>query len=494
MLLYLLLLCLPSEGKIWEDKLHGIRVDLPSDYIVHILPQQGRILIERSDYKGGISILILRNPKDKNPAYFLKVFGTLIPRKDFIYKQLSNNKAIGICKASYADFIPFFDANYSFAVLLSGMYQQQVKAVISVFRGKKFSLVFIIVPPPEEDISNLLKIVRSFELSKPKIPFKTAFVKSPFLKCNAFSLNLPKGWTIVNRATFTKVGELPFFCAHGKEGGVCLVYLQTSFLQSSLMVAGTAIIPGVGEQLISQAITSPEAAINFYLRLLRLPEAQQVEYTRSVDWLKNYFNLTFNPVGSQTLMIAPAITLLSSLRLSAPNLEGNGWIAEIKLSSPQMLSTGYVGSITVWWGNNKEAISVARGVASSITPTLEWLQKSLKVQHEELKKEIAHRRWIWNEFKRTNEYIKKLHEKSMKEERIFQEEMARALTNILSDYTYARDPETGEVFHLEDDAKEYWRTEEGEIVKFENEVLDPEKLKAEGWRKLEVRVEGFGKW
>jgi hypothetical protein len=133
------------------------------------------------------------------------------------------------------------------------------------------------------------------------------------------------------------------------------------------------------------------------------------------------------------------------------------------------------------------------GILNSFEINPEWMSKNLKVASKELKKEIAHQKWMWREFRKTQDYINKLHRQSIKEEEIFQQEMARAATNILSDYTYARDPETGEIFHIEDEFEQYWRDEEGNIYGISGEV-DERALEINGFKKLQIKVEGFGQW
>jgi len=121
-------------------------------------------------------------------------------------------------------------------------------------------------------------------------------------------------------------------------------------------------------------------------------------------------------------------------------------------------------------------------------------EANFKAALGEARAEMAHRQWMWQEFKKTHDYIKRLHREEMTAEQVFQEEMARGLCNILSDYTYVRDPETGEVFHIQDEAQEYWRHEEGEILGIAEGEIEPAELESMGWHRLQVRLEGFGKW
>ena len=130
---------------------------------------------------------------------------------------------------------------------------------------------------------------------------------------------------------------------------------------------------------------------------------------------------------------------------------------------------------------------------NSLEANPKWVFKNLEILNMEAKKELEHRNWLWSEFKKTQNYINRLHEQSIKEEEIFQEEMARALTNILSDYTYAKDPQTQEVFHLKDEFEQYWRDQEGNIIGFSDNI-DEKFLEANGFKKLHIRIEGFGKW
>jgi hypothetical protein len=84
----------------------------------------------------------------------------------------------------------------------------------------------------------------------------------------------------------------------------------------------------------------------------------------------------------------------------------------------------------------------------------------------------------------------------LKEEREFNSRMARAWTNALSDQTYVKDSETGEIFRVH---KRVWETGEfwrdplwGNILGGVEGGSELERLlREEGWRSLQQSLEGF---
>jgi hypothetical protein len=177
-------------------------------------------------------------------------------------------------------------------------------------------------------------------------------------------------------------------------------------------------------------------------------------------------------------------------RIISDNIFGFSIITAKNIFMGNAKTGNWFGLFYIASGKNLEKLI---GILNSFEINPEWMSKNLKVASKELKKEIAHQKWMWREFRKTQDYINKLHRQSIKEEEIFQQEMARAATNILSDYTYARDPETGEIFHIEDEFEQYWRDEEGNIYGISGEV-DERALEINGFKKLQIKVEGFGQW
>ncbi|OAQ20926.1 hypothetical protein TDIS_1053 [Thermosulfurimonas dismutans] len=481
-------------GKVFKDSLHGVEVDLPPGYYLRVPSGQGRILIKNEGGLGGLSIFMLKNPKSWDPGYFIKVFSISLPTSKIFYRKIDKNSVMAICEATYASFSPYFDAEYTYAGILTERWSSPVRAAMFVRRGCHYTLAMVAVPPSGGSLKDLFQVASSLKIQPPFRPFRSQPVQSVVFGIPAYYVDVPEGWRLENMNTMGTYGEIPCFCVKGREGGACYFRVWTQSFQSMFfqMPIGMAkvFVPGQGERPWSSFILSPEEAISLYLGFWGFEIPINVEVGKDVVWFERLLRQSIP---------SPIIGLwVRHFYFSGRNFSGEGVLGETRMQVVNMstatLSVGYTGMLGIWWGESEKTRSLAEGVIRSIEVNPEWERRQMKVMTEEMRKEMAHRRWIWNEFRKTHDYISRLHRGTIKAEEVFQEEMARAYTNILSDYTYARDPETGEVFHLEDDAREYWRNAEGDIVKFEGEVLDPRALEVEGWRRLEVRPEGFGKW
>jgi hypothetical protein len=95
-----------------------------------------------------------------------------------------------------------------------------------------------------------------------------------------------------------------------------------------------------------------------------------------------------------------------------------------------------------------------------------------------------------------NKVLNRMVMQMLKEEREFNSRMARAWTNALSDQTYVKDSETGEIFRVH---KRVWETGEfwrdplwGNILGGVEGGSELERLlREEGWRSLQQSLEGF---
>ncbi len=95
-----------------------------------------------------------------------------------------------------------------------------------------------------------------------------------------------------------------------------------------------------------------------------------------------------------------------------------------------------------------------------------------------------------------NQELNRMVMQMLHEEREFNSRMARAWTNALSDQTYVKDPETGEIFRVHKrvwETGEFWRDPVwGDILGGVERGSELERLlKEEGWRPLQQSLEGF---
>jgi hypothetical protein len=102
----------------------------------------------------------------------------------------------------------------------------------------------------------------------------------------------------------------------------------------------------------------------------------------------------------------------------------------------------------------------------------------------------------WERVIEENQELNRMVMQMLNEEREFNSRMARAWTNALSDQTYVKDPETGEIFRVHKrvwETGEFWRDPVwGNILGGVERGSELERLlREEGWRPLQQSLEGF---
>ena len=352
------------------------------------------------------------------------------------------------------------------------------KGIITVVRGKKYSLLSVLIYQSKEDLKELKSIISSLKFKKPTVKYGNKTIMSKMHGIPAMYVDLPSEFTIQNTfyVVMQTLTELPAILIKSKTEGIYvgIVLFQYLYSQDPLIPYFSAGVshPLTGQPMPVQAIfQSDEEFIKFIVNQVSNLQNFSIKYVLKLTYPMTDFHYQI-------------------YRLYSKNIFGSAWVGRKDLNLGNAYSGNWSGVFNIAWGKN---LNKAVGSLISFEVDPKWFSKNIQVTIMEAKKEIEHRRWIWNEFRKTQDYIKRLHEQEIKEEQIYQEEMARAMTNILSDYTYARDPETGEVFHLKDDFDQYWRTEEGKIFGISGDV-DERLLEAQGFKKLQIRLEGFGQW
>ena len=476
--IFIVLLFIPAKAIMVDDPLHGFSVNLPDEYIIEASSKTGKIIINHKTFKKNISIFSLKNPKTKDDTYLLKVLSIPFQKYGFnvLYKK-EKNKLIAVVEAPYWAFFHLFDSNYVQNVSIRQMANVNVKGLITMVEGKKYSFFTVMVYQDKNDLKELKSIVKSLKFKKPSIKYKNISINSTLFRIPAFYVDLPLDYRITNSFYFPRgAGEMPAILIEGKDGNIFLGILIYNYVYSPNLLAPMAMSTYIdfrtGQEVVMQGILqSDEEVIKFFVN----------QITGRQDFSAKLVFQEINP-----------LTKLPTYyyKIESPNLLGEVLINKAEAVMEYSRGGSYSLFFSCVWGQN---LNKAYGTLISLEMNPEWFSKNLKITIEEAKKEIEHQKWMWNEFRKTTDYINKLHNQEIKEEQIYQEEMARAMTNILSDYTYARDSETGEVFHLKDEFDQYWRTEEGEIFGVSGNI-DERALEAEGFKKLQIRLEGFGQW
>jgi hypothetical protein len=472
--LSLLFIVFISHGETIKDTLHGFEVQLPGDYFISASSTTGKIIIMHISSKKGVSIFFLKNPpKTKDPMYLLKVLA--LPLGGNIYVKKDKENVTGFIRAPYSYFAPYLKYSFVYDMFLKGIHNEPANGLFVLTKGKKFTMVTFYLYQTKEDLKELSDIVSSFRLLKNRVKYSRRYIKSDLFGIPAMYVDIPAGFKIEHGLTVTQSGEIQSVIIQGNKAKV--------------IYGGT-----FGDTLINNDPFMPFA----YSRFLDIYTGQLRNIQTLFQSDEDFISFVFNYLGINSeveYMGDIQYPYLPDLGFSLYKLSSKdayGFLTTIKktVQMGTQIYNSYSVFINGVFGKDKNK---GVGILISIEENPDWVSKNMKFLTHELKKEIEHQRWLWKEFRKTQDYINKLHRKMISEEQVYQEEMARALTNILSDYTYARDPETGEIFHLENEYEQYWRDQEGNIMGLSGDV-DERLLEANGFKKLQVRLEGFGQW
>ena len=473
------------------EPLHGIKIkniENLDGFIVSASSKTGKIVIRHAIEPAGISMFVMRRSKSKDPVYPLKILS--IPfRNGQVFYKMDKNVINALALGRYYDFSTFFDTAFAQDAFIYGWANYPAKGYINIVRGKKYNFVTVFLPSENFPLEALFDIASNIELIKPAVKYKKTAVYSQLIRkegkpVEAVYVDLPEGYTITGGTVLPQyITETPFFCIENSRSKACMLFVNYQYFAYSDYLLGSMAVAQIFSPVYKRVIQTnlyfrnEAELINYYLRYLGVQT--QPEYDLIVDGIY--------PISQTPIRI---------FRIKGKNLIGYAHLLVGEVSMPPNgYSINYTGYFVFSYGKDKKDFYKAFGSMLSFLYNPYWVSEITKFSMKEAREELKHQMWMWSEIKKTMDYIYKLHNHSIKEEQVYQEEMARAATNILSDYTYVRDPETGEVFHIEDDAKEYWRDNEGNIVKlFKPEEVDKRLLEVWGWRKMEYRLEGFGQW
>jgi hypothetical protein len=478
----------PSQTII--DPLHGIKVknvEKLSGFFIIANSKIGKLVIRKNDEPAGISMFVMRKSKSRDPIYPLKILSIPFGNNQVFYK-INGNVINAVAVGNYLNFSTFFDTGFARDLFIYGWANSPAKGYINIVSGKKYYFVTVFLPTKNVSLKALLNIASNVELIKPTEKYKSTGIYSKLVTkkgklVKAVYVDLPVGYRISGGTVLPKnMTEVPFFCVENKKSKACTIFIYYQFFNYS-------------------SYLTPIAVAQLFSPIYKRTVQTNLYFKSEIELINFYLRSLGVQIQPKHILTSNGIYPLSQMPKKSYEILGNNLIGYYDLligevfMPPNGYSKTYVGALTFAYGKTKEDFQKAFGAMISFLYNPYWVSEITKFSFQEAKKEMEHSMWMWKEFRKTMDYINKLHHHSIKEWQIYQEEMARAASNILSDYTYIRDPETGEIFHIEDDAKEYWRDNENNIVKlFEPEEIDRKLLKTLGWRKMEYRLEGFGQW
>ena len=394
---------------------------------------------------------------------------------------------------------------------------EDVRVILTAFRGEKAGIAYVFFFKGEELPEELKTIVKSLELIKERVEVRDVDIGG------FATAKLPEGYDAEGRTVMSQTcpgySSGVYMKVSGPDGGSFeFVYGEFSFGFYSNMNFNDPTL----EELMKQSGT----CFYGYVDLATLKETfgkgemencytSVEDYTESVISLvrERYPDLEVESVDvdfkNQPEIMNSKLYILTSRSnpmfvayVLVSGFEREDTVSLLPYGVMDMKLLGGSVALMVIDAKSAEEFSVFMNLKDDLRFKEDWLSRNMmrlkecnRVYMEEIRKDIAHSREISNMITETMRDISAMHWDSWEKEQRFQEEMSESMTRILSDYTAVRDPETQEVYEVENFAQRYWINDEGQILGTSWDVSESD-LIAKGWRPMEENPAGFirGLW
>ncbi len=494
-----------SRGEV-TDLLHGFSVRLPQGWALKVHDNFIRISDDRI-----LCFVVFRvaryngNLHQVAQSWWLErqamMSGYSQPR--FAFRKLSQGILIVGEGLGYPFVLhPMMSVNFG---LLGQTPPSNYREVTAILPGKATALVVTLLFPAGTEkakLDEMLNIVRSFRFlpQEKMVNWRQETIYDPEVGMEAGWIHVPKGFefhgAIIQQGTkrvpalFLRKGDMMM--------RVDNIDLQSSALQTGFGANATTLLT-INGQTSQQPqpifLQSTRDVASFVLSIWQAETGEQWELKEQLELPRSAMEQLMEQQILQELAQSSAVFRravqggLVKLALSAQSgsLVRQAFVSgSLTLSQqpdPFAASQDCFVSITVQMFQFPENRSEeARGIFAGINNSIQFSPR--------------HALSALERFIRDNQELNRMVMQMLNEEREFNSHMARAWTNALSDQTYVKDPETGEIFRVH---KRVWET--GEFWRdpvWDNILGGVERgselerlLREEGWRPLQQSLEGF---
>ncbi|MDW8052740.1 MAG: hypothetical protein RMJ83_09725 [Armatimonadota bacterium] len=361
-----------------------------------------------------------------------------------------------------------------------------------ILKGQKVALIVLFLFPEDTPASvrkEMIELVRTLEFlpASQRVEWKTTVLEDPLLGIPYGTINVPKGYTVVG--TPMQQGTKHLYRYEVKHGNfLCrtdFVDLNTYAVMAGAMANATTTIIYNGNSSALSApytINAPEDAEKLLLAMWQLETNK--------EW-----KVVSRQVKEKPPLPAPIpMPMLSEQRHWVVTLTAQSGdlerVAMVSLMLTNFSDPHYIASTSSQYASLFIGVaqypkqqrnfhqSVVRGIAASVNPSVEWSLAAFQA------------------FTQTNKDINRTVLEYLEQRREDNSKMARTWTNALSDQTYIRDPDTGEVFKVYKrvwDTDNFWREPVfGRIIgTIGKETKLGELLKESGWKVMDESLAGF---
>ena len=330
-------------------------------------------------------------------------------------------------------------------------------------------------------VEEMVSVARTFRFTKRRIPSKRVVIRDPETGQVAATLRIPEGWDFAGTVLTEPPRDIYFVATKGDR------VVRRDLITVSTLIQPMGQITQVsinGRNFLSQVpivVSSFEGAVDLMISLWNSQGGGWRLVSREVYPKTVYLKALEEGFKGQWLTMARVYGMPADLGVFRGEFtaRGSGLIRLATLTgffmnSPQTATFSAI-ALTVQARSRGEAGGLMRGVLSGFRPDPEWF---LSKMQRNIKDHAYWNRVILGVMRRHNEFLTR---------------SSIAWTNILSEQTFVRDPETGEIFQVDLTGDHYWRDPiEGTIIGGVRELSELESLlRSRGWRKLDQSLEGF---
>ena len=371
----------------------------------------------------------------------------------------------------------------------------------------------------------LTEIVKSVRFERPELKGRRIDITHNGQK--VFSLSIPRDWDVYHFISLST--QTPIFIVKVIDPrGILAIEMNQLVYSQMLMGMGFGAM-GQGSFTYDnvsipfnyiQDIT-PQKVLGYVLpaywssrgQIYNLADMREIPYPELYRKLCRVLNETVfgMTLGTQCPVFVGSLfaEYATNMGIKAKAIYNYAWT---RLQLPGSITDNIGGSILVRripLGEEDRYTRIIESILSTMVTSLEWtyttfrylMNKIAQVRNEitriilkDIQSEMRHRRQLWEMTRQTMREIHEMRMDSMRKEWEFQRYMANAYSNLLGDTVYVKDEATGEIYHIFDEADEYWIDETGEhiLALDENDALLLEQdLEAQGWRRLSKSYGGY---
>ncbi|MCS7192966.1 MAG: hypothetical protein NZ937_08295 [Armatimonadetes bacterium] len=494
------------------DRLHGFSVQLPPFWGVRVLgnailikdDELHFIIIRGVRYNGNIKQVAQKWLQEREAVNRLAAQLTgNIPR--FAFKQTQHGIAIYGEGLGYPYTIdPQTSLNFSFLAAKGIQLPNDYREVTAILPGKSMAILVTLLFPSDTDEANrkqMIEIVKSFRFLSPNemVSWRPEQVRCFETGLTAATMHVPEGFEF--RAGVIRQDKKRRVAWFLRKGETMLrkdyIDLQTNIVQSPFGSNAMTILTINGQasqQPQPIVVSSKEDCIRLVMAIWHAETGKDWKLKESVEIPTPPLTKIFKErirqemagfeqyMGSQSedfnlAFIAESDGLVRNGRVSGSLLVANR-PHPVAATQDCFLSIEVIVSQTPT-GEFEKASSIFSGFGTSFTYNPEWIMTGMEIWSQEWRDELR--------------FVRQM----LQEHREFNTRMATAWTNLLSDQTYTKDPETGEIFRLHKrswETGDFWREPVfGDVILggVERGSKLEELLKTEGWRRLTESLEGF---